>query len=62
MPFPGPDLGEGPGGLGPGPPTIEGPPTILLIFYFLLMNQLMTSYCNLQVFIVRLLCTEIAVQ
>jgi len=37
----GPDLGEGPG---PRPPTIEGPPTKLLIFYFLLMNQLMTSF------------------
>ena len=56
----GPDLGGGPGG--PRPPTIEGPPTKLLIFYFLLMNQLMTSlqmfYCNLRV----LQCTEIAVQ
>jgi len=28
---------------GPRPPTREGPPTKLLIFYFLLMNQLMTS-------------------
>jgi len=46
----------------PGPPTIKGPPTKLLIFYFLLMNQLMASlqmfYCNLRV----LLCTEIAAQ
>ena len=37
---------------GPRPPTIEGLPTKLLIFYFLLMNQLMTSlwmlYCNYQ--------------
>jgi len=39
---PGPDLGGGQGGHGPRPPTIEGPPTKLLIFYFLLMNQLMT--------------------
>jgi len=30
-------------GPGPRPPTIEGPPTKLLLFYFLLMNQLMTS-------------------
>ena len=38
----GPDL-EGPGGPGPRPPIIEGPPTKLLLFYFLLMNQLMIS-------------------
>jgi len=34
----GPDLGGGPGGPGPRPPTIEGPPTKLLIFYFFVMN------------------------
>jgi len=40
----GPDLvGGDPGDPGPRPPTIEGPHTKLLIFYFLLMNQLMTS-------------------
>ena len=35
----GPDLGASPGGPGPRPPTIEGPPTKLLIFYFLLINH-----------------------
>ena len=40
---PEPDLGGGAGGPGTRPPTIEGPFTKLLIFYFLLMNRLMTS-------------------
>jgi len=54
-------VAHGRGEWAPGLPPY-GPPTKLLVFYFLLMNQLMTSlqmlYCNLRV----LLCTKIAVQ
>jgi len=35
---------RGPRGPGPRPPTVEGPPIKLLIFYYSLMNQLMTSF------------------
>jgi len=43
----GPDLeGEGSRGPGPRPPTIEGPPTELLTFYFLLMIPLMTFFID----------------
>jgi len=50
------------GGPGPMPPTTEGPPTKLLIFYFLLMNQLITSLQMLCCYLQVLLCTEIAAQ